>query len=358
MNRDQPFNDIPLLPPKQNLETPAILKKAIAAHRELAQLKGMGGSIPNQAVILQLLALHEAKLSSEIENIVTTDDELYRAFGDSIDGVDAQTKEVLNYKDALWHGYREISENNRLLSTPLFEELVNILAAQGAGVRTLPGTKLANPFGETIYTPPEGESLIRNLLANMTDYIYTDTEVDPLIQLAVMHYQFEAIHPFYDGNGRTGRILNVLYLIEKKLLDLPILYLSRFIIEHKNDYYSLLNNVTSAQEWEPWVLFILEGIYQTAQFTKKRMTIMQELIQSTASKIRAEAPKIYSREFVDVLFQRPYCRVKFLEDANIAGRQTAAMYLRKLEAIGILQSLKRGRERYYINKAFLQALIK
>jgi len=224
-----PYNDLPLLPPPGELETRAVLKKAIAANKALAELKGAGELIPDQSLLIQAIGLQEAKLSSEIENIVTTNDELYRAFADQGQRTNPHTKEVLRYKDALWHGFKMIKEENRPLTTRLFEELFQIIKETTAGVRRMPGTKLANPFGEVIYTPPEGEGIIRDKLANLERFIYDDSDLDPLIKLAVMHYQFEAIHPFTDGNGRTGRIINILYLVEVGLLDIPVLYLSRYI---------------------------------------------------------------------------------------------------------------------------------
>ncbi len=358
MQHDKPYNDLPLLPPKHTIESTATLKKAILANRELAELKGIGNAIPNQALILQLFALQEAKLSSEIENIVTTDDELYRAFTEKIVKTDTQTKEVLNYKDALWFGYDAITKKNRLLTTPLFEDLVKILATSGSGIRSMPGTKLANPMGKTIYTPPEGAETIRKLLSNIEQFIYAEDGIDPLVKLAIIHYQFEAIHPFYDGNGRTGRILNILYLVEKKLLDLPVLYLSRYIIQHKTDYYSLLLKVTQEEAWEEWIEFMLEGIYQTAKFTKERITIVQKLIHDTTQVVRDRLPKIYSKDLVELLFERPYCRAKFLEDAQIAKRQTASFYLQQLQKIGVLYEIKKGREKYYINSLLIQELVK
>lgn len=318
----------------------------------------MANSIPNQAVILQLFALQEAKLSSEIENIVTTDDDLYRAFAESLTHIEPQTKEVIRYKDALWHGYNAITKEKCLLSTPLFEELAKILATQGAGLRTLPGIKLVNSIGKTMYTPPEVEEVIRNLLHNLSEYIYANNGIDPLIKLAVIHYQFEAIHPFYDGNGRTGRILNILYLIENKLIDKPILYLSRYIIDNKADYYTLLRDVSQKEDWESWILYMLDAVYQTAKFTKQPIEIVQNLIRDTKLEMQTQLPKIYSHELLNILFQRPYCRIKFLEEEKIAARQTAALYLQKLEAIGILSSIKRGRERYYLNKRLLAELNK
>lgn len=351
-----PYNDLPLLPPKVDLETPAILKEVIPASRALAELKGAGNLLPNQALLLQSIGLQEAKSSSEIENVVTTNDQLYLAFADSNPKIDVQTKEVLFYKNALWHGYKAIA-NQRLLTTPLFEELAQIINNTTEGVRKLSGTKLLNPLTkEVTYTPPEGETIIRDKLANLEKFIHTDNGLDPLIKMALIHFQFEAIHPFSDGNGRVGRILNILYLIQQKLLDLPILYLSQYIIAHKNDYYMGLRNVTSKNAWEPWVIYMLRGITETALNTRTCILRIQHLMQKTISKIKAELPKIYSKELVELIFQQPYCKISFLEKAGIARRQTASLYLKELERIGILRGVRIGLEIYYAHDALYKIL--
>ena len=249
-NRNIPYNDLPDLPPKAEVETVAILKATVRANKAVAELKISGHLIPNQSILIQALGLSEAKLSSEIENIVTTNDDLYKAFADSNLSIDSQTKEVLHYKDALWYGFHAITQKNRLLTTPLFIELVQILKGSAQKIRSLPGTKLVNPLGETKYTPPEGEEVIRKKLSNLETFMHTDTSLDPLIKMAIMHYQFEAIHPFPDGNGRSGRILNILYLVDKQLLDIPILYLSQYIIANKSAYYNGLQQVTESNAWE------------------------------------------------------------------------------------------------------------
>jgi Fic family protein len=300
--------------------------------------------------------MSEAKLSSEIENIVTTNDELYRAFSDDSANSDAATKEVLLYQEALWYGYHALTEKKRLLTTPLFEELVQILRNSDESIRRMPGTKLVNAFGEVMYTPPEGDAVIRTKLSNLERFIYTENILDPLIQLALFHYQFEAIHPFPDGNGRTGRILNILFLIEKKLLDIPVLYLSRYIISHKADYYNGLRQVTEKNNWESWILYILKGLEETAINTREQIVAIHRLIQETATKVRSRLPNIYSKDLIEVLFRSPYCKIKFLEDMGIAKRQTASVYLKQLEEIGVLRSLKSGRDIYYINDLFLKML--
>jgi len=356
-DRNRPRNDLPLLPPSAELETKAVLKKAISANRALAELKGAGALIPNQAVLVQTIGLQEAKLSSEIENVVTTNDELFRALADQGHNADPGTKEVLYYKDALWHGYNAIRHEGRPLTTRLLEEIFQIIKQTNAGIRRTPGTKLANSQGEVVYTPPEGERIIRDLLANLERFIHADDELDPLVKLAVAHYQFEAIHPFTDGNGRTGRILNILFMIERGLLDIPVLYLSRYINQHKGDYYAGLRKVGEEEAWEPWILYMLEAIEQTAHITKGRIFSLRELMLSSIERVKNELPKIYSKDLLEVIFRHPYCKIRFLEEAGIAQRKTASLYLQELERIGLLRGLKKGREVYYINEPFFGILV-
>lgn len=352
-----PYNDLPLLPPPVDLESKAVLKKAIAANKSLAELKGAGELIPNQGVLIQTIGLQEAKLSSEIENIVTTNDELYRAFADKGQRTTSHTKEVLYYQDALRHGFNAMRSGNRPLTTNLFVELYQIIKRTSAGVRKVPGIKLANPLGETIYTPPEGESLLRDKLTNLERFIYAVDDLDPLVKLVVMHYQFEAIHPFTDGNGRTGRILNILYLVERGLLDIPVLYLSRFIIENKREYYSGLLQVTKAETWEPWILYILDAIEQTAKVTRDRILAIRDQMTATSEWVKAKAPKLYSKYLIEILYSQPYCKISFVERAGLSTRQTASNNLKKLVDLGLLTSVKKGKELYFINQGFLELLI-
>jgi Fic family protein len=356
-NPKLPFNDLPLLPPKVDLETPRVLKGVIQASRALAALNGAGDILPNQVLLIQAIGLKEARSSSEIENIVTTNDQLYLAFAQTNPKMDPETKEVLFYKDALWYGFQALTKNQRLLTTTLFEELAQIINNTTEGIRKLPGTILQNPQSkEIIYTPPEGESIIRDKLSNLEKFINIDDDLDPLIKMAIIHYQFEAIHPFSDGNGRVGRILNILYLIQQNLLDLPILYLSEYIIHHKTEYYQGLQKIPRENDWENWVLFILKGIKETAEQTRACIIKIQNLMNKTIQIIKKELPKIYSKELVEVIFQQPYCKVLFLENAEIARRQTASHYLKELEKIGILQSVKKGNEIYYIHTALYKIL--
>ncbi len=350
-----PYNDLPELPPLANVETTPILRMAIRANKALAELRGSGHLIPNQGVLIQALGLSEAKVSSEIENIVTTNDELYRAFADGAANIDAETKEVLRYKDALWHGYRALTQNKRLLTTPLFIELGQILRDSTQGIRNRPGTKLVNSHGEVKYTPPEGAEVIRQKLSNLEQFIHAEDALDPLIKMAIVHYQFEAIHPFSDGNGRTGRILNILFLIEKKLLDIPVLYLSRYIISNKMDYYNGLQKVTANSAWESWILYMLKGLEETAIATRERILNIHRLTQATAEQVRARLPRIYSKDLIEIIFQSPYCKIKSLEAIG-KKRQTASVYLKELETIGVLRGIKMGREMYYVNEPFLRIL--
>lgn len=356
---NKPYNDLPLLPPKENIETHAILKKAVTAGRALAELKGLGGTIPNQAMLINTIVLQEAQSSSEIENIITTTDALFRALTAKTARIDAATKEVLRYREALSEGYRTIKKRP-LLTTNLFIKIYQTIKENRAGIRNVPGTTIANAStGEVIYTPHVGESIIRDKLKNLEDYMHADNSADPLIKLAVMHYQFEAIHPFTDGNGRTGRILNILFLILKDLLDFPVLYLSKYIIENKNDYYRLLRNVTVRSEWEPWILFMLEAVEQTATHTRKKIVAIRELLKQTLKVAKERLPaRVYSKELIELLFHQPYTKGQLLVDVGIAERKTAAEYLKELERIGVLKSKKLGKENIYLNVKLFDLLSK
>jgi len=356
---DKPFNDLPLLPPKGEIETKAALKKAISAGRALAELKGLGETIPNQAILLNSIILQEAKASSEIENIVTTHDALFRAFSAKTGQIDPATKEVLRYREALWEGFRSLRERP-FLTTNLFIRIVQTIRANKAGIRNTPGTKVANAVtGEVVFTPPEGEDIIRSKLKNLEDYIHAEDAVDPLIKLALIHYQFETIHPFTDGNGRTGRILNILFLTSKQLLDLPVLYLSKYIIEQKSDYYSLLRGVTERQEWEPWILYMLDAVEQTALLTREKIQSIRDVLVKTLEIAKENLPHhVYSKDLIELLFHHPYTKGQFLVDAGIAKRQAAADYLKKLEDIGVLKVHKVGKENLYLNTKLYEILSK
>lgn len=356
-DKDKPYNDLPPLPPSTEIENTEILKTAIGANKSLAELKGMAKTIPNQSILINSLPLQEAKSSSAIENVLTTSDKLFEAFASQAKDYDPQTKEVLRYKEALWEGFDRLSRNN-LLTTNLFINIYQKIKETTAGIRNTPGTKIATSTGQVIYTPPEGENLIRDKLANLEKYINSaDDKIDPLIKLAVIHYQFEAIHPFTDGNGRTGRIINILYLVQQKLLELPVIYLSRYIIENKNDYYNLLKTVTEKNEWSSWILYILRGILNTAETTVNKIVDIKNLLDKTIVDMKQKLPsRIYSKELIELLFTQPYCKVEFVVNAGISKRQTAAEYLKEIENTSLLKSKKVGKEVLYLNQPLFELL--
>jgi Fic family protein len=355
-NPDQPYNQLPLLPPTQDLETKAVLKACIGARTALAELKQAGQLLPNQGLLINMLPLLEAKDSSEIENIVTTNDRLfqYAQTGEETQA-DPATKEALRYRTALYEGFRALKD--RPLSTSTAVAVCSTIKGTAMDIRKVPDTKIANTkTKQTIYTPPVGEQLIRDLLTNWERYLHADDDTDPLIRMAVCHYQFEAIHPFTDGNGRTGRVLNGLFLIERGLLTLPILYLSYYILRHKSEYYRLLREVTQNQAWEEWVLYMLEAVTETAHWTLRKIETVRQLSEHTNDYIKQELPKIYSRELVDKIFEQPYCRIQTLVDANIAQRQTASGYLKKLTEIGVLTEIIAGKEKLFLHSKLLELM--
>jgi len=354
---EQPYNHLPLLPPNLDLiETRAVLKACITARAALAELKQAGESIPNQSMLINLLPLLEAKDSSEIENIVTTTDQLFQ-FSQEDKGADHATKEALRYRTALYQGFLQLDRKPLCGATAI--EICSTLKNAEMDVRKVPGTVIGNQAtGEIIYTPPVGEQIIRDLLSNWERFLHEEDEIDPLIKMAISHYQFEAIHPFYDGNGRTGRILNVLYLIEQDLLTLPILYLSRYIVHNKQDYYRLLNQVTQSQKWEEWLLFMLRGVEETANWTCDKIAAIKVLMEKTTEYIREELPKVYSYELVQLIFEQPYCRIHNLVERGIAKRQTASVYLKQLVDIGVLQEVATGKEKLFVHPRLMQLMTK
>ena len=359
VDRNKPFNQLPPLPPEKEIESKSILKKATSSHRYLAELKGIANTIPNQTILINSLILQEARSSSEIENVVTTNDKLFKAFSSSTRSIDSQTKEVLRYRQALWTGYSRLKKRS-VFSTNLFVDIFRIIKQIDEGIRTTPETRIADGRGMIVYSPPEGEKVIRDKLEKLGEFIHDDRdEIDPLVKLALIHYQFEAIHPFTDGNGRTGRIMNVLYLVYKELLDLPILYLSQYIIRHKAEYYRLLRGVTFKEEWEPWIIYLLEAIEKTSINTKEKIIQIRDRFSKTIEKARKElAPNVYSKELIELLFEQPYCKIQFVVDKGIAKRQTAAEYLNELEKIGILKKKKVGKENLFLNKRLYEILKK
>lgn len=349
-----PFNQLPLLPPNVDFETKAILKACIKARATLAELNQLAHFLPNQNLLINLLPLLEAKGSSEIENIVTTTDKLFQ-FSNDEKNADPITKEALQYRTALRIGFDAIKQ--RPLNAATAIEVCQVLKGAQIDIRKTTGTMLKNQLtGEVIYTPPVSQHEIKNLLSNWSEFIHQDDDVDPLIKMAILHYQFEAIHPFLDGNGRTGRIMNILFLIEKQLLSLPILYLSRFILEHRSRYYALLLDVTQNQNWEAWILFMLQAIYETSLWTNKKIEMIKALMEETGQKIKTENPKLYSYELIQVIFEQPYCRIQNLIEKNVAKRQTASSYLKELVKMEILTEASIGKEKLFINQRLLELM--
>jgi Fic family protein len=353
---DVPYNDLPLLPPViETIETRAILKQCIAARAALGELKQAAELIPNQAVLINTLPLLEARASSEIENIVTTADALFREVNREDTTADPATREALRYRSALAEGFKALERHP--LTTRTAEHICGLIKGADMAVRRVPGTKLENlATGEIIYTPPESEGRLRDLLANWERFLHEAVDIDPLIRMAVGHYQFEAIHPFTDGNGRTGRVINSLFLIEQDLLTLPILYLSRYFIQTRPDYYRLLLEVTRAGAWEEWIVYVLRGVEQTAIWTVAKIAAIRTLSQDTATFVRARLPKIYSHELINLVFEQPYCRIANLVDAGIARRQTASVYLKQLVDIGVLTEMEAGKEKLFINPRLMRLL--
>jgi len=350
----RPYNDLPRLPPAAELETKTVLKQCVTARAALAELKQAAELIPNPAMLINTLPLLEARASSEIENIVTTADKLFRHLqADS--GADPATREALRYRLALLEGVKALK--TRPLTTGTAEAICTRIKGVQMSVRRVTGTALANDAtGEVVYTPPEGEARIRDLLANWERFLHEEESLDPLVRMAAAHYQFEAIHPFTDGNGRTGRVLNSLFLVEQGLLPLPILYLSRYIISHKSDYYRLLLAVTREAAWEPWLLYMLRAVEDTAGWTTTKIGAVRKLAAGTAEYVRAKLPKIYSRELVDVIFEQPYCRIANLVEAGIAGRQAASRYLKALVSIGVLREQTFGKEKLFVHPKLMRLL--
>lgn len=350
----QPYNALPPLPPVADTETRAVLKQCITARAALGELKQAAKLIPNQAMLINTLPLLEARASSEIENIVTTTDKLFRSVGVE-ESADPATKEALRYGRALFEGFQSLKQHP--LSTRTAERICSTIKGVEMTVRKVPGTALVNQnTQETVYTPPEGEDRLRDLLANWERYIHNETAVDPLIRLAAAHYQFEAIHPFTDGNGRTGRVLNSLFLIQEELLTLPILYLSRYIIRNRPEYYRLLQEVTSRQAWEPWLIYVIRGIEETATWTTAKIGAINALAEHTAEFVRHRLPKIYSHELVNLIFKLPYCRISDLTAEGIAKRQTASIYLKQLVEIGVLVEVETTKEKLFLHPKLLNML--
>jgi Fic family protein len=353
---ERPYNALPLLPPRAELETRPVLKALVGARTALAELKQAGELIPNQAILINTLPVLEARASSAIENIVTTADRLFRfAHDEGSEQADPATKEALRYQSALMQGLRVLAK--KPVTTTMAVDICRTLRGIAVDIRKTPVTALTNQATvKVVYTPPEGQDRLRDLLANWERFLHNDSELDPLIRMAVGHYQFEAIHPFTDGNGRTGRILNLLFLVEQHLLDQPVLYLSRAIIRRRTEYYRLLNAVTTDDAWEPWVLYMLDAVHDTAIWTTAKIKAIRELLRRASAHVREHAPPLYSRELVELVFEQPYSRIGNVVDAGIAKRQTASVYLKALRDIGVLREMKAGREKLFIHPNLMTLL--
>jgi len=358
MGQNTPDRQLEKLPPvREKVETIEILRQVNKSATALAELKGIAKTIPNQAMLVNAIVLQEAKDSSGIENIITTQDELYKALTVNKSKISADTKEVVNYRKAIFQGFEYIDKQgflsvNNIVS--IQQELVN----NTAGIRNMPGTVLKNDkTGEIVYTPPQDEDDILTLLSNFILHFNKNEEgLSPLIQLAILHYQFESIHPFYDGNGRTGRILNILYLLLNGLIDVPILYLSSYIIENKAEYYRLLNKTNTTDQWDEWILFMLKAVESTSKSTIKKISSIKTQLDLTILKVQTELPKIYTKELVELVFELPYSKIDYVVTKLKVERKAASRYLRELENIGIVVAQKVGRETIYINKDLIDIL--
>jgi Fic family protein len=352
---DQPFNALPELPPANELETRVVLKACITARAAVAELKQAAKLIPNQAMLVNTLPMLESQASTAIENIVTTTDKLFQ-HQHRDDHADPATKEALRYSQAMFEGFRSLE--TKPLTTRTAEEICSKIKGKSMKVRKVPGTALAKESGEVVYTPPVGEDLLRSLLANWEKFIHNEQELDPLVRMAVGHYQFEAIHPFTDGNGRTGRVLNSLFLINEKLLSLPILHLSSYIIENKDDYYRLLMEITTKNNWEDWLLFMIKGVEETANRTRSKIEAIRILFDHTCDYARGQLGRIYSYELISLIFELPYCRIQDVVDREIAGRQAASRQLKQLVVCEVLTELTMGREKLFVHPKLLKLLTK
>jgi len=355
-DRNKPYNSLPLLSPDDDkVETKEVLKALNNANKALAELKGIAKKLPNQSMLVNTIALREAKASTEIENIFTTDDELYKALTISEYGLKGNAKEVLRYRQALWKGYNDIQKNPALTIETLIEiyqeikqvndgirppQTETIILKRGSGQLT----------GEVVYTPPRGKHVIQQKLLNLIEYINDDSKYpyDPLLKIAISHYQFEAIHPFRDGNGRAGRILSILLMIQKQLLDVPILYLSAYILREKDEYYELLKNVTILGKWSSWIIYILKAIEETSRYTINKIEEIDRLFSRTTELVNEKHPLI-RKEFIEKLFEQPYISPKKMVDNNTKSLNTAKKYLKQLEDIGVLIPEKIGKEIVYLN---------
>jgi Fic family protein len=359
IDNEKPYNTLPLLPPlASKIETVKVLRQLVSASSVIAELKGISKTLPNPTILFNAVILKEARASSEIENVITTQDKLYQALSTKGTQADSSTKEVLRYREAMLYGFQFIQKKG-FLSTNVIIEIQKILEENAAGIRKLPGTALRNTAtGKVIYTPPDNIDSINRLMKNLEKYLNEPKDISPLIKMAVQHYQFESIHPFYDGNGRTGRIINILYLILNGILESPILYLSEYIIAYKAEYYRLLQEVRTKDNWEAWILYMLEGVEEMAAATIRQVKDINELFTKTQELAKKKAPKSYSKELVELLFEHPYCKSEYLVDRLGISRLTASKYLKEFEKIKILQSKQVWKETLYINTELFDLLKK
>lgn len=355
-----PSYAIPRLPLQVNLDKPEILKALALAHRHLAELKGCVKSIPNQAILIDTLTLQEAKASSEIESYITTQDELFQADLHLSEWTSAAAKEVSRYREALHHGFARMREQQGLLTNSTLIALFQLLKDSAESFRSMPGTVLKNDkTGATVFIPPQTQQDIEQHMRALEQFINapaTPDDVDDLIKMAIIHHQFESIHPFSDGNGRIGRILCVLYLVKAGLLDAPVLYLSRHINRHKSDYYRLLQSVREGQAWDEWIIFMLQAVAATAQSSVVLVEGIRDLMLHTKQRIRSELPRLYSQDLLNNLFRHPYTRIEFVQRDLRVTRQTASKYLHQLADKGIVQIHTQGKHSYFINAPLVQLI--
>lgn len=355
----KPFNDLPELPPdRDKIETVKVLRQLVKSSIALAELKGLASTLPNPSILLNAVVLKEAKASSEIENVITTQDKLYQALSAKGIEADPSTKEVLRYREAVLYGTNFI-KGKGFLSTNAIVSIQKILEENNAGIRKLPGTALRNATtNKVIYTPPDDHETILRLMKNLENYLNEEDDISPLIKMAIQHYQFESIHPFYDGNGRTGRIVNILHIMLNDLLESPILYLSEYIIKNKSDYYRLLQEVRTKNNWEDWIVYILKGVEVTSLETIIQIKAIQSLFLEIQGKVSKRAPKVYRKELIEILFEHPYCKSEILTTRMKISRITASKYLKQLQEIGVLKTKQVWKETLYINTKLFDLLKK
>lgn len=357
MGQNAPQYTLDKLPPlREKVETIEILRQTNKSTAALAELKGIAMTIPNQAMLINAIVLQEAKDSSEIENIITTQDELYKALTVNKTHISAETKEVVNYRKAIFQGF-DLAKTQGFLRINDIVRIQEELVGNTAGIRSTPGTVLKNDkTGEVVYTPPQDKAEILDLLTNFINHFNQKDDLSPLINLAILHYQFESIHPFYDGNGRTGRILNILYLLLNELIDVPILYISSYIIDNKPEYYRLLNRTNRTEKWEEWIMFMLKAVEITSKDTITKIINIKEQLDATIIKVQEKAPKIYRKELVELLFEQPYSKIDFVVNRLGVERKAASRYLKELENVGVVESQKVGRETLFINKELIEII--